>query len=186
LTHDLLRSFALSSYPVHLAAARLARFLLDGMSDTAVQRFSIAPATVDDCRECAELLVGQLREHSVVASAKRLAQMLENVVADAGRGFLVLARDNTRIIGVAYVVTILSAEHCGPVAWLEELYVIAKYRSQGVGKALLTAVLERARGTGVVAVDLEIDADHSRAESLYRRFGFRPLERSRWVKELTT
>jgi hypothetical protein len=46
--------------------------------------------------------------------------------------------------------------------------------------------LERARGTDVVAVDLEIDAGHSRAESLYRRFDFRPLERSRWVKELTT
>src|SRR5260370_24211782 len=161
-------------------------FSLDGMSDPAVQKFSIALATVDDCRECAGLLVGQLREHSLAGSAKRLAQVLENVVADPGRGFLVLARDNTRIIGVAYVVMILSAEHCGLVAWLEELYVLPEQRSRGAGTALLNAVLERARATGVVAIDLEIDADHSRAESLYRRFGFRHLQRSRWVKELTT
>jgi GNAT superfamily N-acetyltransferase len=156
------------------------------MSNTVVQSFSIAPATVRDCRECAGLLVEQVGEHGVNASVEQMARVLENVVVDPARGFLLLARDNSRIIGVAYVATILSAEHCGLVAWLEELYVIAKHRSRGVGKALLTAVLDRARGTGVVAVDLEIDADHSRAESLYRRFGFRHLQRSRWVKELTT
>ena len=49
------------------------------------------------------LLVRQLREHSVGTSATQLAPVLENVVADAGRGFLLLARDNNRIIGVAYV-----------------------------------------------------------------------------------
>jgi hypothetical protein len=47
-------------------------------------------------------------------------------------------------------------------------------------------VLERARKTDIVAIDLEIDAGHSRAESLYRRSGFRPLNRSRWVKQLKT
>ena len=35
---------------------------------------------------------------------------------------------------------------------------------------MVTAVLERARETGIVAIDLEIDAGHSRAESLYRRY----------------
>jgi GNAT superfamily N-acetyltransferase len=156
------------------------------MSATAVHKLTITPATVGDCRECAGLLVGQLGEHGVDASAKQLAQLLENVVADAGRGFLLLARENSRIIGVAYVATILSAEHCGLVAWLEELYVLPEHRSRGVGMKLLTGVLERARATGAVAVDLEVDAGHSRAESFYRRVGFRSLERSRWVKQLTT
>jgi GNAT superfamily N-acetyltransferase len=156
------------------------------MSNTVVQSFSIAPATVRDCGECAGLLVEQLDEHGVNASVEQAARLIEKVVLDPALGFVLLARDNSRIIGVAYVATILSVEHCGLVAWLEELYVIPKHRSRGIGTALLTAVLERARGTGVVAMDLEIDSGHSRAESLYRRFGFRPLERSRWVKELTT
>ena len=151
-----------------------------------MQSFSIAPATVDDCCECAQLLVKQLGEHGVDTSAKQLARMLERVVTDGTRGFLLLARESNRIVGVAYVATILSAEHCGFVGWLEELYVTPDQRSQGIGTALVTAVLERARETSIVAIDLEIDAGHSRAESLYRRFGFRPLERSRWVRELTT
>ncbi|MHB8520809.1 MAG: GNAT family N-acetyltransferase [Limisphaerales bacterium] len=146
----------------------------------------IAAATVGDCVECARLLVEQLGEHGIAASAEPLAQVLENVVADGARGFLLLARNNDRIVGVAYVATILSAEHCGPVAWLEELYVVPDHRSQGIGTALITGVVQRARETGMVAIELEVDSSHSRAESLYRRFGFRGLERSRWVRKLTT
>jgi GNAT superfamily N-acetyltransferase len=66
------------------------------------------------------------------------------------------------------------------------LYVTPSLRSMGIGTALVTAILERARKMDIVAIDLEIDAGHSRAESLYRRFGFRRLDRSRWVRELTT
>jgi CubicO group peptidase (beta-lactamase class C family) len=36
----------------------------------------------------------------------------------------------------------------------------------------------------VVAIDLEVDERHERAISLYQRLGFRPLARSRWVREL--
>jgi GNAT superfamily N-acetyltransferase len=154
------------------------------MSTTAIQPFSIAPATVSDCRECAELLVEQLGDHGVGASAEQLSRILENMVIDEARGFLLLARDDHRIVGIAYVAMILSAEHCGLVGWLEELYVTPRCRSRGIGTALVSAVLERARKTDIVAIDLEIDAGHSRAESLYRRSGFRPLNRSRWVKEL--
>lgn len=151
-----------------------------------MQGISIALATSGDCSKCAQLLVEQLSEHGVDTSAERLEQVLENVVTDRARGFLLTAQGNGQIVGVAYVATIRSAEHCGLVAWLEELYVTPDHRCRGIGTALMTAVLERAREAGIVAVDLEIDAGHGRAAALYRRFGFRPLERSRWVKDLRT
>ena len=154
------------------------------MSNTAIQPFAIVSATVSDCRQCAQLLVEQLREHGVDASVEQLSRILEKVVADETRGFLLLARADHQIVGVAYVAMILSAEHCGLVGWLEELYVTPRCRARGIGAALVSAALERARQTGIVAIDLEVDAGHSRAESLYRILGFRPLNRSRWVKEL--
>jgi GNAT superfamily N-acetyltransferase len=147
--------------------------------------FSVAVAALADCRECAQLLADQLREHDIGSSTEHLERILEDVAGgDTGRGFLMLARaDSGKVVGVAYVATILSAEHCGPVAWLEELYVTPDYRHHGIGTALVTSVLERAQKTGIVAVDLEVDTDHKQATSLYQRFGFRRLERSRWVKE---
>jgi ribosomal protein S18 acetylase RimI-like enzyme len=147
-----------------------------------MQEFSIAPATTADCFKCAQLLAEQLSEHGLDASVKRLEQVLKEVIGNERHGFLLVARGKEQMVGIVYVATILSAEHCGVVAWLEELYVTPDCRGQGIGTALLKAVLERAQKQDIVAVDLEIDSAHNRAASLYRRFGFRPLDRSRWVK----
>jgi GNAT superfamily N-acetyltransferase len=149
-----------------------------------MKTFSIEPAVANDCYECAWLLVGHLRELGIDASAKALARVLEDVARDSARGFILVARENGRVVGVAYVATILSMEHCGLVAWLEELYVTPDCRQRGIGTALMTAVLKRAREAGIVAIDLEVDARQSRAIAFYQRMGFRSLDRSRWVKEL--
>jgi|SRR5215469_11545989 len=154
------------------------------MNTTVRQTFSIASATASDCGECAQLLAAQLGEHGVDVSADRLSCVLKKVAADGTRGFLLLAREDGRIVGVAYVATIPSVEHSGFVAWLEELYVAPNHRLRGIGTALVQAVLDRAHKQGIVAVELEIDAGHSRAESLYRKLGFQPLSRSRWVRGL--
>ena len=150
-----------------------------------MQEFFIAAAKLDECAACAGLLVEQLREHRIDGSVQRLTSILESVVADKTRGFVLIARVAGQIVGLAYAAAILSAEHGGPVAWLEELYVAPGHRSRGIGSALIGAVIDRARETGIVAVDLEVDAGHTRAESLYRRHGFEPLDRSRWVRKLT-
>jgi AhpD family alkylhydroperoxidase len=156
------------------------------MRPTVGPAFSIASATINDCSECARLLVQQLAEHGVDASAEELSRVLAKIVADAARAFVLLAREEGRIVGIAYAATILSMEHCGLIAWLEELYVRPSHRSRGTGTALIGATIERARNAGMVAIDLEIDAERSRAEPLYRRLGFRRLNRLRWVKELIT
>ena len=148
------------------------------------KQFSIRLATIHDCRKCAGVLLRQLAEHGTDASEEKLVKVLERVLSDKRNGFILSARSRGNIVGVAYVAIILSAEHCGKVGWLEELYVMPEYRFQGIGAALLNAVLERARKLGLVATDLEVDAAHRRAETLYRRFGFRPLDRSRWVRTL--
>jgi GNAT superfamily N-acetyltransferase len=114
---------------------------LGRITHKAVQAFVILPAPVCDCGECARLLVEQLGDYGADASTERLSQVLEAIMTNAGRGFVLLARMDDRIVGVAYAATILSAEHSGLVAWLEELYVAPSHRSQGIGSALLAAVL---------------------------------------------
>jgi GNAT superfamily N-acetyltransferase len=151
-----------------------------------MQPIATSAATAGDCAECATLLVAQLREHNIHVSAESLCQVLEQVVADERSGFVHLVRAEGRVVGVAYVATILSVEHVGPAAWLEELYVTPAWRQRGVGSALVAAVLERARAGGMKAVDLEIDVGHSRAASLYKRAGFHRLGRSRWTRKLTS
>src|SRR5437899_4941775 len=123
------------------------------MGNIANPNIAVEQAKVDDCRECAALLRQQLAEHGSDATEESLVTVLKLVVSDPARGFVLHARENGTMIGVAYLAIILSAEHVGKVGWLEELYVLPEYRSKGIGTALLTAVLDRARGIGIVAID---------------------------------
>jgi GNAT superfamily N-acetyltransferase len=144
----------------------------------------VVPLTATDQDAVAELLVLQMLEHRVQTTVPRLHDVISSVLNDRRRGFFLVAKDQGRVLGVAYLAIILSVEHCGPVGWLEELYVSPNHRGTGVGTALLDAVLAQARERDLVAIDLEVDAEHQRAESLYRRTGFRNLPRSRWAKIL--
>jgi ribosomal protein S18 acetylase RimI-like enzyme len=51
--------------------------------------------------------------------------------------------------------------------------VAAGHRGQGIGKRLLTAALEGARGKGLERVQLDVFASNEAAVALYRAFGFR-------------
>lgn len=126
----------------------------------------------------------QLAEHDVQMTADQLIPILRRVVADPMHGFLLIVWEGTRVIGVAYAATLLSAEHCGFISSLEELYVLPDWRQKGVGTALLTAVFDRATSAGMKSIELEVDAGHGRVVSLYQRFGFRRLDRSRWLVNL--
>lgn len=107
--------------------------------------------------------------------------MYDQILADERYGFLLVAKVRDETVAVGYVSTILSIEHGARVGWLEELYVWPEYREAGIGGALLNSAIRLAQKRSLSALDLEVDVEHRRAESLYRRFGFRRLPRSRWT-----
>jgi ribosomal protein S18 acetylase RimI-like enzyme len=63
-------------------------------------------------------------------------------------------------------------------AYLEELYVIPERRGNGLGRALLDAVLELCRERGAAYIGLGTSTDDVAAVALYESAGFSNLERS--------
>lgn len=143
----------------------------------------VAP-DLGDCEAVVALLGRQLAEHRIETSRSAIAAAVEGMMQDGRRGFLLVAKERDLLLGVAYVSFTWTLEHGGKSAWLEELYVLPEHRGAGVGKRLLGSVLDVARASGCAAVDLEVDAEHSRAEALYVREAFRRLPRARWVRTL--
>jgi GNAT superfamily N-acetyltransferase len=74
----------------------------------------------------------------------------------------------------------------GPVAWLEEFYVVRERREVAIGSELLQRAIEVARQRDCLAIDLEVDARHGQAPNLYQRAEFRPLARTHWTFPLTS
>ena len=50
--------------------------------------------------------------------------------------------------------------------------VLAAYRGQGVGKALISAALQKARAKGLTRIELTVRENNKAAISLYKKFGF--------------
>ena len=56
--------------------------------------------------------------------------------------------------------------------WLEDLYVTDEARGTGVGRALIEAAFELARGRGCKRIQLDVAEDNTRAIEVYRAAGF--------------
>ena len=66
--------------------------------------------------------------------------------------------------------------YAGPVALLDELYVVPNRRGQGIGTAVVGQLLTIARARGVDLVEINVDESDVDAQRFYERHGFSPTE----------
>jgi GNAT superfamily N-acetyltransferase len=144
----------------------------------------ISPATPNQFSAIAILFEAQLQEHAIDSSVDAIIATLRLVGQQPEYGCVITATVNGMVVGVAYASTILSLEHGGWSGWLEELYGLPEWRSQGVGTQLLDAIMTIADDRGWVALDLEVDNNHQRVISLYASRNFQPVPRTRFVRHL--
>jgi len=145
---------------------------------------SIQWATQKHRATAVRLLQAQYDEHRIELSPERLDSAVAGMIDVPERGALLIALDGDEPVGLAVLSYAWTLEHGGRVAWLDELYVVPARREQGLGAALLARAQEVATSLGCNAIELEVDAEHRRAERLYQRAGFQPLARSRWSLDL--
>lgn len=126
--------------------------------------WTFRPATTEDLPAIADLKVLVIREH-----LERLLPWSE----ESSRQYLYqrFVAGNSRIIEVGGVfagcVAVRQAEDC---RWIEQFYLVPEFQGQGLGSAVLTAVLEEADADHQV-VRLDV-LQQSPARRLYERHGF--------------
>ena len=74
--------------------------------------------------------------------------------------------------GFAYLTLRDTPYHDGPVALLEELYVVPPLRDQGIGTALLTAAMDLVRERGSQEMQINVDEVDADTRRFYERHGF--------------
>ena len=80
-----------------------------------------------------------------------------------------------------------SLEYHGRDAMIDELFLKAPYRHQGIGTQTLHFVAEQCRGLGIHALHLEVEHTNEAGLILYRKMGFEPHDQrylmTRWIEQ---
>ena len=102
--------------------------------------------------------------------------------ASLGRVWLIYNRD--KAIGYLVITFGYSLEYHGRDAFIDELFIEASYRHQGIGTKVMEFALEACRELGVHALHLEVERTNIAGQKLYRKFGFEDHDRCLLTKRL--
>jgi diamine N-acetyltransferase len=97
---------------------------------------------------------------------------LKKFLAHPEFGHSWLISSSGRIAGYIILTMGYSFEFRGRNAFVDELYIEAKFRRRGLGRRALEFVEARARELGVNALHLEVDRGNDPAAELYRQAGY--------------
>jgi GNAT superfamily N-acetyltransferase len=131
-------------------------------------------AQPEEAEAIASLLV-EFRDHNGGdwPSANAFLASVERLLEDLDTEFLLATPDDDSPPGgVLQLRFRFSVWKAAPDAWLEDLFVREQARRAGVGDALVSLALERARERGAKRVELDCNEDNAPALALYERHGF--------------
>ena len=107
-------------------------------------------------------------------SEQEISKLLREIVSasDEGDACLLAASDAETLAGLAYWRRYARPTH-HPHADIEKIAVLSDFQGRGIGRALVTGLIDDARGCGDVEVlTLDFRADNVHAATLYRSLGF--------------
>ena len=93
-----------------------------------------------------------------------------------GESVILIAEQEGNVQAFTQLFPSFSSVRAGRSWILNDLYVQADARRNGVARALLLAAANFARSDGAIRLELETDPDNRSAQALYRHMGWEPYE----------
>jgi ribosomal protein S18 acetylase RimI-like enzyme len=112
-------------------------------------------------------------QHRTPFRAAQARAAVSGLLRDPAWGRVWLIRSGPTNVGYLVLTLGYSLEFLGHDAFVDELYVLPRYRGQGIGKAAMALLDRECRALGVNALHLEVASGNQTAQGLYRRFGFK-------------
>lgn len=134
---------------------------------------SIRPATPADIAGIAALAQRYWEFESIAGfDHARIAALLEQLLRAPERGACWVAEADGRLQGYLVAVFMLSLEHGGLMAEIDEVFVTQDSRSGGLGSRLVETAQRELAARGLVRLQLQLGVDNEGARRFYERHGF--------------
>jgi diamine N-acetyltransferase len=145
---------------------------------------SFHPATAADIEGLVELMRQFYAIDQYAFIEQKARNALEQLLRDHTLGRIWLIIQQEEKVGYIVVTFGYSLEYQGRDAFIDELYISASQRSQGIGTKALRFVLENCPALGIHAVHLEVERSNAAGQALYRRAGFEDHQRRLMTKRI--
>lgn len=134
---------------------------------------ALRAARLDDVPQLVELMREFYAESQYTLDGERAETVFAQLLADDRLGRAWLIEQDQSTVGYVVVTFVFSMEYGGLNAVIDDLFVRAASRHQGLGRTALAQIIESCRARGVRALHLETEPANGAAMRLYRRVGFR-------------
>jgi ribosomal protein S18 acetylase RimI-like enzyme len=133
---------------------------------------TLRPAAPSDIDVILPMMKVFYAHESIEFDEERQRTALRQFLADPSRGGVSLIEVNGEASGYVVLATMFSLEFGGQAAFIDELYIEASKRREGLGRATIEALESSCRAAGITALRLEVDHSNHAARRLYERLGF--------------
>jgi GNAT superfamily N-acetyltransferase len=138
---------------------------------------TVRPATTGDIPQLLALVRRYWDyEHIGGFDALRVELLLQKLLAEPRLGTACVADAQGRLTGYLIAVTVLSLEHGGVMAEIDEFFVLPEARARGVGTQLLAAAEAALAALGCVRLQLQLAVGNGAARDFYQHRGYRARE----------
>ncbi len=105
-------------------------------------------------------------------TALRVELVLQRLLEDPRLGMVWVAETDGQLQGYLIAVLVLSVEHQGLMAEIDEFFVLPRARSRGVGGRLLAAAEAALAARGCVRLQLQLGATNAQGRAFYEHRGY--------------
>ena len=140
------------------------------MSDACV----CTPATPQDVPQLVQLLNILFDiEQDFRADPEKQERGLRKLLAMPEKAVIMTARDaHGNVIGMVSAQLVISTAEGAYSAWIEDMVIAEGWRTQGIGRRLLSSALDWARSRGATRAQLLVDLDNEPALGYYDHLGW--------------
>ena len=143
---------------------------------------SVRRALMADQDAVLVLMRGYCQEVGTPLSDEHLLDAIGPLIANEQLGDLLVAEQGEDLAGYLVITWGWGIESGGAEALIDEMFVAAEYRHQGVGTLLMTEGQSRASAKDVKVIFLETEQSNPESRELYDRLGFE-IESSIWMSK---
>jgi len=148
----------------------------------------IREAATSDTEQLLPLIDAYWRhDHIAGYEPARLRRQVDEFLSTPAYGRGWLATRSGVAVGYLLCTFVYSFEHGGLMAEIDELFVAADYRQQGIGQGLLARMRAELAARGCVCLQMQVADGNTRTQGFYSRLGFKEKNGYRlWVAPLRT